>query len=251
MISTSYRLAFAFDMLFGVINLFIYYFISETLQTPADADLQGAPNYFAFAAVGATITLVIQAASVNASRRVREEQLSGTLELLATQPIQPSEIALGLVSFPFLFGTFRAALYLLIGQALLGIDLSNASWTGLLLLLLVTGTALSTIGIGLGALTLVMKRAESVAPIVAMLLGIGGGAFFPISVLPGWLQPLGYALPTTWVFRGIREALFVGVGWGTEAISLLVFTVVMMPIALFGFNRALRRARKAGTLNQY
>jgi ABC-type multidrug transport system permease subunit len=251
LINASYRLAFLFDTFFGVMNLLIYYFISQTLTTPETADLGGAPNYFAFVAVGATITLVVQAASITLSRKVREEQLTGTLELLTTQPVNPSEIALGFASYPFLFATLRASLYLLIAQALLGIDLSHASWLGFVVLLVVTGTALSTIGISMGALTLVLKRADALAPVIGLLLGLGGGAFFPISVLPGWLQPLGNALPTRWIFDGIRQALFVGHGWGAEAISLSVFTVVSMPIALLFFAWALRRARKNGSLSQY
>ena len=251
LIRTSYRGAFIFETFFGVMNLLVFYFISKTLRTPAEADLGGAPDYFAFVAVGATITLVVQAASVALARRIREEQLSGTLELLTIQPIHPNEIALGFASFPFLFGTLRASLYLLFAQLALGVDLSEASWIGFVLLLLATGTTLSTVGIVMGALTLIVKRAEALAPIAALFLGLGGGAFFPISVLPGWLQPIGYALPTRWIFGGIREALFVGHGWSGELYALAAFTAVAMPLALMTFAAAFRRARKTGSLSQY
>ena len=50
------------------------------------ADLQGAPSYFAFAVAGILVSLVVASATAEIAGRVRDEQLTGTLELLCAQP---------------------------------------------------------------------------------------------------------------------------------------------------------------------
>ena len=84
----TYRLAFILDLLFGIANLFVYYFISRTLGAGDNADLGDAPTYFAFALVGIAITNVIGAASTGLAYRIREEQFTGTLEALLIQPVK-------------------------------------------------------------------------------------------------------------------------------------------------------------------
>ncbi|MDQ3878986.1 MAG: ABC transporter permease [Actinomycetota bacterium] len=250
LISTSYRLAFALDTVFGLINLFIYYFISKVFDT-SSISLGAAPSYFSFVAVGATITIVIQAASTSMATRLREEQLTGTLEALVTHPVASNEVAIGLAAFPFLFATARAVVYLAFADAFLGLNLSHPSAPGFAILLVTSAAGMSAIGIGIGSLTLLFKRAESVAPLVTLALGIGGGAFFPIGVLPTWIHPLAALLPTRWVFDGFRQALFLGSGWGGDALRLAIFGIVALPLALVAFSMALHRARIKGTLGQY
>ena len=69
----TYRLAFLLDLLFGVANLLVYYFIARTLDVAADSNL-GVPSYFAYALVGIAITNVIGAASAGLAYRIREER---------------------------------------------------------------------------------------------------------------------------------------------------------------------------------
>src|SRR5918999_4072548 len=73
-ITRSYRTAFAFELFFGFANLVIYYYISQTIGD-VERDLGAAPDYFAFAAIGITLIVGIQAAASGLARRLREEQL--------------------------------------------------------------------------------------------------------------------------------------------------------------------------------
>jgi ABC-2 type transport system permease protein len=34
------------------------------------------------------------------------------------------------------------------------------------------------------------------------------GVYYPIDTLPGWLQPIAWSLPTSYVFEGMRAILF-------------------------------------------
>ena len=250
-VQRSYRLVFVLDIFYGVVNLLVFYFISLTFNDATTADLNGAPSYFAFASIGIAITIVLQAASGGLAHRIREEQLTGTLEALTAQPITVPELSFGLAAFQFGFGMIRAAFYLLLSGIFFGVSFSQTDWVGFVTVLLTSGAALAAIGVLLGAVVLVLKRGEVVTGAVTFAMGLVSGAFFPVSVLPSWLQAIGSIVPTKFAYDGLRSAIFEGSGWGGDAVALVVFAVIGLPIGVWCFARALNHSRRAGTISQY
>ena len=248
-VSRSYRLTFVLDVFFGVVSLLIYFFISRTFEDATTRDLGGAPNYFAFAAVGVALNLVIQAATARLVQRGREEQLTGALEILVAQPITATELVLGLAGFHFLFAVSRAVFYLLVAGFFLDADLSGADWGGFVVVLAATAVAMGCIGIALAALVLLIKRAELPAGLALLALALLGGAFFPVSVLPGWLEAIADVLPTTFAFSGVRAALYRGEDWAVPAAELAAFAVVALPVSIAVFRAALWFAKREGSLS--
>ena len=250
-ITRAYRLAFVFDGAFAVIDLAFYYYLARTFGNVEKADLGGAPSYFAFVTVGLAVTVVITSTSAQIANRIREEQLTGTLEALVSQPLTSGELAVGLGALPFTSSIFRAAFYLVVATALLGADFSHADWLGFVVVLLATGAALSALGIAMGAVVLVVKRGVTTVSLVTFAMGLLGGAFFPVSVLPEWLQPLSWLVPTRYAFDGLRDALYRGEGWLPEAMALVGLAIVGIPLAVWVFAAALRHSRRTGSLVQY
>jgi ABC-type multidrug transport system permease subunit len=250
-VTRSYRLPFVLDLVYGFINLLVYFFISRTFEGAQTANLAPAPSYFAFVSVGIAITVVIGAASAGLAARIREEQLTGTLEALMAQPLTATEVALGLAGFPFLFAVVRAAFYILIAGTLFGLPLGNTDWLGFVLCLTAAGVALSALGVLVGSLVLVVKRGELLAGMIPFAMGLVSGAFFPVSVLPGWLEAFGQIVPTRFAFDGLRAAVFEGTGWGADTVALTLFAAVGLPLAILVFSKALVHGRRTGTLGQY
>jgi ABC-type multidrug transport system permease subunit len=251
-LARSYRLAFGMDLLLGFANLILYFFISRTFTgVGRTAGLHGAPSYFAFALVGIVITVVMTAASTSLAMRIREEQLTGTLEALVVQPLGSFELAVGLVGFPFLFAMVRALAYLGIAWAWLNVDFARADWSGVALVFLSAGLALTSLGIALGAIVLVIKKGDVLASLAVFALGLISGALFPISVLPDWLEPLAKIAPMRFAFDGLRSALYRGSGWGEDVVVLALFGALTFPAAVWIFDRSLRFAERKGSLAQY
>ena len=250
-IARSYRLALLFDAFFGVVTLFTFYFVSETFDRPPSASLGAAPNYFAFVAAGVAVAVVTETASGGLARRLREEQLTGTLEALVVQPISAGEIALGLAGFPFLFASVRAPIYLVFGSVFLGLDLGHANWLGFAINMLLSALALGALGILLGAIILVIKRGEAFASVLTFGLGLVSGALFPVSVLPGWAEAIGRLAPPRYVFSSIRDSLFEGAVWTSDSTVLLALSATTIPLSIWVFSSALRWTRRRGTLGQY
>ena len=250
-IQASYRVVLVLDLVLGVLDLLVYYFISKTFSGAGHAALGAAPSYFAFALVGIALTVVVNAASLGVATTLREEQLTGTLEALVTQPVSSTELAFGMCGLPFGFASIRVATYLLVGGALLGIDFSHTSWPGLVAILVTTAAAMSAVGIMTAAAVLVVKRGQTLSGLLIFGMSLAGGAFFPVSVLPGWLEAIGKVVPPRFAFDGLRHALYRGSGWEGDALVLAGFAAVTLPVAVWLFARALRYARRSGSLAQY
>jgi ABC-2 type transport system permease protein len=248
-IARSYRVALAAELVTGLANLLLYYFISRTFMGTT-ADLGAAPDYFAYAAVGAALATVLHASMASTAVSIRHEQLTGTLEATVSQPVSPAALALGLSGLPFLGAGVRVAGYLVIASALLGLDLSNASLGGSIAVLLTTAAALCGLGISAAAMVLVVKRGDAISGMLSFTIVLLSGAFFPISVLPDWLQPIGEVLPTRFAFDGLRSALFGG-AWADDVLWLSVYAVILAPLSVMAFSKALDHTRKAGTMAEY
>lgn len=66
-----------------------------------------------------------------------------------------------------------------------------------------------TVGLVVAALVLRLGLgAESLAWVAVFALAPLSGVYYPVDVLPAWLQPVAWALPSTYVFEGMRAVLF-------------------------------------------
>jgi ABC-2 type transport system permease protein len=250
-ITRSYRLALALDLVYGIVEVAVYYFISKTFADVSTANLSGAPSYFAFATVGIIVTLVIASASTGIAQRLREEQLAGTLEALAIQPVRTSELAVGWAGFACLFAFFRAATYVFFALVVFGLDVENASVVGIAVVLLATAAAMLGLGIVVAAVTILFKRGGTFASFAIFGMSFLSGSVFPVSVLPDWLEPIGRVLPPRFALDGTRHALFRGSDWSGDVLALTAFALVAIPLAIWCLDRALLRARRSGTIGQY
>jgi ABC-type polysaccharide/polyol phosphate export permease len=246
----SYRAALVFDLAWGVVDLLLYFFLSKIVNA-SGADLHGAPSYFAFAVAGVLGSLIVASATAEIASRIREEQLTGTLELLTTQPIRTAELAFGTAAFPFGYSVVRVALYFAVAVIALDLPTGEIDAVGVAVILLVSGFAFIPLGIAAAAVTVVLKRGGAIVDAGVFAMTFVSGALFPLSVLPGWLQPVGKAMPTRPAFDGLRNALFGGGGWGGDALVLLGIGLVGAPLSILLLDAALRHARRAGTLAQY
>jgi ABC-2 type transport system permease protein len=250
-ITRSYRLALALDLVYGIVEVGVYYFISRTFAHVSTASLSGAPSYFAFATVGIIVTLIIASASTGIASRLREEQLAGTLEALAVQPVRTWELALGWAGFACLFAFVRAAIYVFFATVVFGLDVKRASALGVAVVLLATAAAMLGLGIVVAAVTILFKRGGTFASFAIFGMSVLSGSVFPVSVLPGWLEPVGKILPPRFALDGARHALFRGNDWAGDGLALAGFAIVAIPVSVWLLDRALMRARRSGTIGQY
>jgi ABC-2 type transport system permease protein len=177
-----------------------------------------------------------------------EEMWSRNFANLFVSPLRPWEFATALMSLSIirsLIGVVPAALLAipLFGYSIFSLGLPLlAFWT----LLLVFGW-----GVGLALCGLLVRfglAAESYAWASIFVLAPFSGVYYPISTLPGWLLPLAWSLPTTYIFEGMRGVMIDGtLDWRLLGGALLL-DVVYIALGYAVFLWAFRRARERGTL---
>jgi ABC-2 type transport system permease protein len=85
------------------------------------------------------------------------------------------------------------------------------------------------------------------------MLLVVSGVYYPVEVLPTWMEWLSVISPATYALDGIREAILEGQGLSTmwdEIWPLLVIGVAATPIGLWIFRRGEVHAKKHGKLKR-
>ena len=89
---------------------------------------------------------------------------------------------------------------------------------------------------------------------IKALVLLVSGVYYPIAVLPAWLQPFSKISPAYYMLEGMRAALLAGAGMRElfipAILPLLVTGVVMIPLGLYAFMRAERYAKETGKLKR-
>jgi ABC-2 type transport system permease protein len=107
--------------------------------------------------------------------------------------------------------------------------------------------------IGLAVSGLVLRwglGAEELAWAAVFLLAPVSGVYYPIGVLPGWLQSVAHAVPTSYVFEGMRAVLLQREFRSDLFFQALAINIVYMAAGVALYLLAIGYARKHGILLQ-
>jgi ABC-2 type transport system permease protein len=74
--------------------------------------------------------------------------------------------------------------------------------------------------------------------------------YYPVSILPGWLQHAAWGLPSTYVFEGMRAVLFSGVFDTGYFFAALALDIIYLALGAAVFFLSFRDARRRGALLQ-
>jgi ABC-2 type transport system permease protein len=155
-----------------------------------------------------------------------EERQDGTLARLQAAPIQRSSIVAGKAILSFTLGVISMTVLVVATHFTM-----EAEWGPPLgvAILVVTGVAAATSIIGLvSAFARTPEGAANLASIIAVVMGMLGGTFFPIGQGDDFLSKLTYATPHAWFMGGLAD-ISGGAAW-TQALpsaaALLAFALV-------------------------
>jgi ABC-2 type transport system permease protein len=251
----SYRLAFVSDWLSMIGQVIIFYFVGRMVSPETIAAYGGSQvSYIEFVAVGIALTAVLDVGLGKVISAVRQEQLYGTLEALLASPTASTTAQLGLAAYDMLYVPIRMTIFLVLVSVLFG---AHFTWTGLgpvAFILLAFGPLVWGLGIVSAAGVLTFRKGTLVIGFAGFAFAVGSGIYFPVGVLPTWLQPLAEANPITVALNGMRSALLGTAGYRDvlpEFLQLVPIAVVCVIAGIVAFRAALRRERGLGTLGLY
>lgn len=254
-IETSYRSAFLLNFGTILLSAITFFFISELIgqaASPYLAEYDG--DYFSFVIIGIALSGYFGVGLNSFGRKLREAQTTGTLEAMIMTPAPVSIIIIGSALWSYVLTTIRVLLYLLIGVILFTLDLQGANYAAALVTLFLSIIAFASIGIIAAAIIMVVKRGEAITLLFGTFANLVGGIYYPVAILPDWLQMISRLIPITYAVRAMRLSLLTGASWSDiwpDLLALLIFIVVLVPFSLFVFQYAVEQARREGTLTHY
>jgi ABC-2 type transport system permease protein len=250
-----YRLSFLLQ-LFGILfSSASFYFVAQLLgQNAAPMLAAYGGDYFSFVLIGIAFVGYQSAALYTFARVIQRGQREGTLEAMLATPTRLSTILFSSGLWNFAFTSIRVVVYLLLGMLLLGLHLGEANLLSALVILLLTIFSLSGIGILSACFIMVFKRGSPINFLIGSLSSLLAGVYYPVAVLPPWLQTIARFVPLTYSLEGVRRALLNGEGLRQLAptvAALSGFSVVLLPASLVAFHYAVRQAKRDGSLAQF
>lgn len=251
----SYRLAFLMNIFTTGVTLLTYFFIDKLFGNRITPYLEEfGVNYFSYVLLSMAFFNFIGTGIGSFSYQIRNEQLQGTMESLLVTPTDIYVIILGMGLWNFIFAAIDAFIYIVMGRFLFGVDFSNINILSSLVVLILTVISFSSLGIISASFIMVFKRGNPVAWLLNTLEGLVGGVFFPVSVMPPFLQYIAGLFPVTYAVKAMELSVYKGFSLSQikkECGILLIFCVFLIPLAKFSFRYALNVARKQGSLTQY
>ncbi len=234
---------------YPVMQLLVWGFVTQYLgpQSASQGVLQAVPGILL---TGVLLWDVLVRGELGLFLSFLEEMYSRNLGNLFVSPLRLHEFVIAQMLMSIVRVVIGSGVALVV--ALLFFDLRIAQQAFALSLclgcLLVFGWS-----IGLLANGLVLRfglGAEEIGWAVVFLIGPLSGAYYPVSVLPAWLQGAAYALPTAWAFEAMRAALIEGrIAWDWLGVSMLLNAVYFAAFA-FAFKRFVESGRERGLLLQ-
>jgi len=177
-----------------------------------------------------------------------EEIWSRNFTNLFVAPLKVSEIITALTATALLRTLIGIVPAILIATPFFGVSIFNLGPSLILLFL-----SLYLFGITLGLLVSAGllrygPAFENIAWSSLFLLAPLGCVYYPLSILPDWLQIIAKALPLVYIFEEVRSILLNNVVNYANIISALKLNLVYFTLAVFIFYLAFYGARKKGTL---
>ena len=251
----SYKLSF-FLQLFGIFPVVLmFFFLSRLVGNTISGPLQPyGGHYFPFVLIGIAVQNYLTLSLSRFSESLRESQLSGTLEAVLATPVRLPSFLVGSTAYSFVFNSLRIFIYLAAGSLLFDVHLNWVRLPAALGVICLTIAAFSSLGIFSAGFIILFKRGDPINWGFNVISWLLGGVYYPVNILPLWLQKVAYVIPMTHSLEALRLILLTDYrvsGLFDHLLVLGLWGAIGLPVSLLCFQYALNRARIQGTLGHY
>jgi ABC-2 type transport system permease protein len=247
----SYRLRFASQVASTLFTLLLFYYISRLVRV----DMFPSPDdYFAFATVGIVIFGVLGSTLGAAPASLRQELVVGTFERFVVSPFGAVAGVLSMLIFPFVYVLVQGTVTLALAGVVFGLPLEWPSAALAVPVALLGALAFVPFGILIAAAVVVLKQAMAAGNFIVAGISVVAGLYFPVALLPGWIEWASEVQPFTPAVDLLRH-LLVGTPlesspWA-EVAKLALFAAALIPPSVWVLHRSIRVGRRRATITEY
>ncbi|MBS1803321.1 MAG: ABC transporter permease [Acidobacteria bacterium] len=254
-IESGYQAAFMMGLVESLMLLVILHFVGRLIPSTASASLSASHlRYFPFALIGVAFARYFDLMLRMFSESIRTAQVTGCLEAMLCSQTGCVPIVLFSSIYSLLSGALQLLLILTGGVLIFGVDLSHMNLPLTLLVLLLSISIFVAFGVLSASAIVWLKKGDPITWILGGLGSILGGAYFPIDVMPMWMQRLSSLIPVTYSLNALRLTMLNGASFRAVVqplTTLAVMALILLPVSAAIFSATVRRGRREGTLAQY
>ncbi len=226
-----------------------YVFVYRALEAPEE--------YIGFVVIGGAMTAYWFNVLWSMSSQLYWDKEAGNLALYVAAPGPMMAILLGMAIGGLAMTTTRAAAIVFFGTVLFGIHFSTAHLLPLLLVFILTMTALYGMGMLLASLFLLFGReAWHTSNLLQEPIFLLSGFYFPVKQLGFWMAAGASIIPLTLGLDAMRQLLFPTnatfgfLGVGVEVSVLVILAILFITAAWFALDYMERLAKREGRLTE-
>ena len=201
-----------------------------------------------YVALGAGLMGIWSATLFGSGGAIQWQRWQGTLELMVGAPPPFVAVLLPLTIATSTLGVYAVVATLVWGRVFFGAPLEFAHPLQLAVALPTTILSLGMLGLLLASTFVLYRNANAFSNLLEYPVWLATGLLVPLTLLPGWVEPIAWVLSPTWGMRAIRDAAFGGSAWPEIGLCLVLGLVylVLGALALRNFERL---ARSRATLS--
>jgi len=155
-------------------------------------------------AVAGTAILMLLFSVAGVGTSILEEKENGTIKRLLYSPLKGSTILYSKMLFAFFISVLQLTAMFLFAWLVLNMDM-NVSMSGLILMIISTSFAVSSLGIFLAAIAKTRHQAQNLSTIIILVMSAIGGSMIPMFIMPAILQKIALVSVNYWGIQGFYD----------------------------------------------
>ena len=155
-------------------------------------------------AVAGTAILMLLFSVAGVGTSILEEKENGTINRLLYSPLKGSAILYGKMLFAFFISILQLTSMFLFAWLIFNMDLS-VNIPALILMIIATSFAVSSLGIFLAAVAKTRQQAQNLSTIIILVMSAIGGSMIPLFIMPSILQKIALLSVNYWGIQGFYD----------------------------------------------
>ncbi|MCC6012921.1 MAG: ABC transporter permease [Candidatus Verstraetearchaeota archaeon] len=196
----------------------------------------GVTDYFSYMAIGMVSMIVVTATMFSGMSIVWDRRL-GFLDKVLSTPVPRATIIFSKILNSAFRAIFQASVILALAY-ILGLQLSSTftiiNIIGIYAAIFLLSIGLSSIFLAVSIRATRMERPMQIVNLIVMPLMFSSNIFFPISMMPEWLQPIASANPLTYLTDAIRQLTILPLDISALIIDFIYLSVFAIVLSIIG-----------------
>ena len=173
-------------------------------------------------AVSGTAILMLLFSVAGVGTSILEEKENGTINRLLYSPLKGSTILYSKMLFAFFISILQLSAMFLFAWLILNMDL-RVNIPALILMIIATAFAVSSLGIFLAAVAKTRQQAQNLSTIIILIMSAIGGSMIPLFIMPSILQKIALLSVNYWGIQG-----FYDVFWRTLPLKAILPKIIIL-----------------------